>query len=168
MSSIKIIALFIAMLAVVSIAVAETRRMRLLVENNTPYIMAKTNQTNRQVKFLVDTGAMSSVIAGDMLKSTAILYGEPITFLGNNNDGTEFSTNGMVDIVLPRDLGSLTLPVCVMNRNNLGGNDGILGLDIILRYYMTINIPSRYIQYFVSNTGPSGSKLTRLLSKVKT
>lgn len=147
------------MLAAITVATAGTFRMKIVIENGMPFITVGSNQTKRPLKLLVDTGAMSTVIAEDTLKRTAKKYGNRINILGNNNNETEFWTYGLVDIFLPREFGALKLPVCVMDRNHFGGGilDGVLGFDLMDRHRMRINTPIRRIEYFVGDSGAGTS-----------
>ncbi|XP_031621142.1 uncharacterized protein LOC116339422 [Contarinia nasturtii] len=160
MSSIKIIALFMAILAVISVSVADTRRMRVLVENESPYIMTRSNQTNRPVKFLFDTGASSTFIAKDLLKPNVNIYGQPVRSASCNLDDTPVVTYGMADIFFPRDFDSLKITVNVMDRALIGGEDGLFGFDLMEAFQMIINIPENYIDYEVGEVQRNTSVLT--------
>lgn len=160
------------MLAIIAVATADTLRMKIVVQNDSPYIKTRSNQTNGPIKFLLDTGTPHTVIAKDLLLPDALTYGQSVEVMNSNPDEGVVKTYGKVDIVFPREFGSIELlAVNVMDRSNIGGEDGLFGFDLIDKFQMEINIPERDIVYTVEmgqsqrSTGINGPELVKQLSR---
>lgn len=140
-----------AMLAIIlAVATADTLRMKIVVEKDSPYIKTRSDQTNGTIKFLLDTGTPYTVIAKDLLIPDAIIYGQSLEVMNANLDDGTVKTYGKVDIVFPREFGSIELlAVNVMDRSNVGGEDGLFGFDLIDKFQMEINIHEKDIVYTV-------------------
>lgn len=138
------------MLAIIMVVTAETRRMRMLVEDRVPYITVASNQTEQEIKFLFDTGSVSTIIAKDLLHPDASIYGASVNFTDSNLEDGTVESHGMVNIVFPQVFGSTVVTVHVMDRAQVGGEDGIFGFDLMKNFQMDINIYGKYIDYIVN------------------
>lgn len=91
-----------------------------------------TNVVNRKVKFLVDTGASLSLIAGHILnKNVQVKPIKPIVIRGVVPGTQDWSANGELDINININNKIFTRKFFVINGGNVAGFDGIIGRDIL-------------------------------------
>lgn len=120
---------------------------KMFVENNTPFIMLRTNLTLRPLKMIVDTGATIGIIVDGVIDKEREISGTKLKIfgIGGHREGVE--TIGIVDSETFINGQILPTKFHILKNAHLNVADGLLGFDFLRRYKARIDMENEIITF---------------------
>lgn len=120
--------------------------MDIIIENRAIYAIFRTNATIRPIKLLVDTGAMITVVASDLMKPEAIVKNDSKNLCGITGTEIQVKTCGTTHVaILSSKLkdNAVNIKMHLFDRKYLVNGDGYLGFDFMHQLRTMIDIANK-------------------------
>lgn len=127
----------------------------LITSNNTMFISLYTNITKRPIKLVVDTGAVISLIADDIILEETSKMNCILDLCGVTGQDNIIQTKGTVLGYSAINNRLLTTTMHLVDRKYAGPADGYLGFDFLSQYKAVIDIEASKIYFKLNDFIPS-------------
>lgn len=106
----------------------------IFIENGAPFILLKTNFSEKPLKLLIDTGASISLVASDMIHDKKSKHKYIVNLFGILGKDKSVQTEGLVRGISSISGCMLGTTLHLIDRKYSGPADGYLGIDFLTHY----------------------------------